>query len=186
MSGMEPSRSQPDATWHELTARAVGLARDAGALAVLPIALIYRSGVHVHEGEFAAAAGLIEEADAITVATGNASLGYISMMLAAWRGEETRTLELIEAVVRNATAIGEGRALGLAWHATAVLCNGLGGYEAALAAHCGPASTRTWLSSDVPGRARRGGSAERCRRGGFHGTHLQSFGPRSGRRVKKQ
>jgi hypothetical protein len=133
MSGMEPSRSQPDATWHELTARAVGLARDAGALAVLPIALIYRSGVHVHEGEFAAAAGLIEEADAITVATGNASLGYISMMLAAWRGEETRTLELIEAVVRNATAVGEGRALGLAWHATAVLCNGLGGYEAALA-----------------------------------------------------
>jgi hypothetical protein len=55
MSGMEPSRSQPDATWHELTARAVGLARDAGALAVLPIALIYRSGVacaHLVYGEW--------------------------------------------------------------------------------------------------------------------------------------
>ena len=30
-----------DASWHALTARAVGLARDAGALAVLPIALTY-------------------------------------------------------------------------------------------------------------------------------------------------
>jgi DNA-binding CsgD family transcriptional regulator len=122
-----------DTTWHELTARAIGLARDGGALTVLPVLLIYRAGVHVHAGEFGAAAGLIEEANAITAATGNASLGYIAMMLAAWRGEETPTLELIKAVVRDATAIGEGRALGLAWHATAVLYNGLGGYEAALA-----------------------------------------------------
>ncbi len=122
-----------DATWHELTARAVGLARDAGALAVLPFALTYRAAVHVHAGEFGAAAGLIEEANAITAATGNASLEYISMMLAAWRGKETLALELIETVVRDATAKGQGRVLGLAWYATAVLYNGLGGYEAALA-----------------------------------------------------
>ena len=122
-----------DATWHELTARAVRLAREAGALAVLPIALTYRAAVHVHAGEFRAAAGLIEEANAITAATGNASLGYISLVLAAWRGEETRALELIETVVRDATARGAGRVLGLAWYATAVLHNGLGGYEAALA-----------------------------------------------------
>jgi DNA-binding CsgD family transcriptional regulator len=121
-----------DATWHELTARAVGLARDAGTLAVLPIALTYRAVVHVVAGEFGAAAGLIEEANAIREATGNASLGYISMILAAWRGEETRALELIEAVLRDATARGAGRVLGLAWYATAVLHNGLGGYQAAL------------------------------------------------------
>ena len=122
-----------DATWHELTARAVRLAREAGALAVLPVALTYSAAVRVHAGEFGAAAGLIEEADAITAATGNASLEYISMVLAAWRGEETRALELINAVVRDATARGQGRVLGLAWYATAVLHNGLGGYEAALA-----------------------------------------------------
>jgi DNA-binding CsgD family transcriptional regulator len=122
-----------DATWHELTARALGLARDAGALAVLPVALTYRAAVHVHAGEFGAAAGLIEEANAITAATGTASLEYISMVLAAWRGEETRALELIKAVVRDATARGQGRVLGLAWYAIAVLHNGLGGYEAALA-----------------------------------------------------
>jgi len=122
-----------DATWHELTARAVGLAREAGALAVLPIALTYRAAVDVHEGEFGAAAGLIEEANAITAATGGTSLGYISMMLAAWRGEEASALELINAVVQDATARGAGRVLGLAWYAAAVLHNGLGGYEAALA-----------------------------------------------------
>jgi len=121
-----------DATWHELTARALGLARELGALAVLPVALTYRAAVHVHEGEFGAAAGLLEEANAITAATGNAPLGYISMMLAAWRGEEPRALDLIEAVVQDATARGGGRELGLARYATAVLHNGLGGYEAAL------------------------------------------------------
>ena len=95
--------------------------------------LVYRAGVHVHAGEFGAAAGLIEEADAITAATGNPPLRYTSLMLAAWRGEETRALGLIEAGVQDATARGEGRALGLAGYATAVLYNGLGDYEAALA-----------------------------------------------------
>src|SRR5690242_20843543 len=95
-----------DATWHELTARAVGLAREAGALAVLPVALAYRAAVLVHAGEFGAAAGLIEEASAITAATGSASLGYISMILAAWRGGETQALELIKALVRCGTARG--------------------------------------------------------------------------------
>jgi DNA-binding CsgD family transcriptional regulator len=122
-----------DATWHELTARAVGLARDAGSLAVLPIALTYRAAVHVHAGEFSAAAALIEEANAITATTGTAPWRYTSLMLAAWQGEENRTLELIQADVEDATARGEGRALGLAGYATAVLYNGLGGYEAALA-----------------------------------------------------
>src|SRR5262252_3354225 len=121
-----------DATWHELTARAVELAREAGALAVLPVALTYRAAVDVHTGEFGAAAGLIEEANAITAATGSASLGYISMVLAAWRGQETQAPELIRALVREATARDGGRVLGLAWYATAVLHNGLGGYEAAL------------------------------------------------------
>jgi DNA-binding CsgD family transcriptional regulator len=122
-----------DAAWHELTARAVGLAREAGALATLPVALTYRAAVHLHAGEFGAAAGLIEEANAIAAATGTPSLGYIAMLLAAWRGEELRALELIDAVVRDATARGAGRVLGLAGYATAVLYNGAGGYEAALA-----------------------------------------------------
>ena len=122
-----------DEAWHELATRAVRLAREAGALAVLPVALVYRAGVHVHAGEFAAASALVEEADAITEATGNAPLSYTSLVLAAWRGEEARASELIEAGIREATARGEGRAIGLAGYVTAVLYNGLARYETALA-----------------------------------------------------
>ena len=82
-----------DDGWHEVTTRAVTLARDAGALTVLPLALTYRAGVHVHAGEFAAAAALIEEADALTQATGNAPLSYTSLVLVAWRGQPAPALE---------------------------------------------------------------------------------------------
>ena len=123
-----------DETWHELATRQLRLARDAGALTVLPLAATYRAGVHVHAGEFAAAAALIEEADAITQATGNAPLMYSSLVLAAWRGQEAEALALIEASREDAARRGEGRAVTLAEYATAVLYNGLGGYQAALAA----------------------------------------------------
>jgi DNA-binding CsgD family transcriptional regulator len=123
-----------DEAWHELATRQLQLARDAGALTVLPLAATYRAGVHVHAGEFAAAAGLIEEADAITEATGNAPLGYTSLVLAAWRGQGAQALELIEASREDAAERGEGRAITLAEYATAVLYNGLGRYRQALAA----------------------------------------------------
>jgi DNA-binding CsgD family transcriptional regulator len=121
-----------DEAWHELATAAVRLAREAGVLATLPIALISRAAVHVHAGEFAAAAALIQEADAISDATGNAPLRYTSLMLAAWRGEEAPALRLIEGAIKDGTASGQGRAIGLADYATAVLYNGLCRYDAAL------------------------------------------------------
>jgi DNA-binding CsgD family transcriptional regulator len=123
-----------DERWHVLTTHGTQLAREAGALTVLPLALTYRAAVAVHAGELAAAAALVEEADAITAATGNVPLMYASLLLAAWRGHEAPALELIEASIRDAGARGEGRAIGLTEYATAVLFNGLGRYEAALAA----------------------------------------------------
>jgi DNA-binding CsgD family transcriptional regulator len=122
-----------DEAWHELATRAVRLAREAGALTALPVDLEYRAAVHAHAGEFAAASALIEEAEAITAATGNAPLRYVSLFLAAWRGEEAEVLKLIESRARDATASGEGRAIGWAEYIKAVLYNGLGRYEAALA-----------------------------------------------------
>ena len=63
-------------------------ARDAGALAGLPRALVYRAGVHLLAGEFATAATLIEEADSITAATDHyAPVRYHSLLLTAWRGD---------------------------------------------------------------------------------------------------
>ena len=121
-----------DETWHELASRAVSRARKAGALALLPIALTYRAGVHLHAGEFAEASTLVEEADAISVATGNPPLKYASLMLLGWRGQEVAALHAIDASLQDAAARGEGRAIGLAHYATAVLYNGLGRYEDAL------------------------------------------------------
>jgi DNA-binding CsgD family transcriptional regulator len=123
-----------DATWGRLTGRAVTWAREAGALTVLPVALTARAGVHVHAGEFAAADALVQEADAISAATGNAPLRYTSLLLAAWRGDRSRTEALIASSQADAIAGGEGRAIGLAEHASAVLHNGLAQYPLALAA----------------------------------------------------
>jgi hypothetical protein len=47
-------------SWHLLAARQIGLARDAGALVVLPVALISLSPVLFLMGDFAAAAALME------------------------------------------------------------------------------------------------------------------------------
>jgi DNA-binding CsgD family transcriptional regulator len=127
-----------DDAFHALATRAVRLARDAGALTMLPVTLPYLSGVHIYAGEFGAAATLIEEADAITAATGNVGLVYGALVLAAWRGVERQARELIDPALESATARGEGRVLALAGYCAAVLYNALGRYEdAAAGAHRG-------------------------------------------------
>jgi DNA-binding CsgD family transcriptional regulator len=123
-----------DELWEVLATRGLRVARDAGALGVLPIAATYRASLHVHAGEFAAATALIEEADAITQATGMAPLKYASFMLAAWRGNEADGLALFEAGSVEAKARGEGRGLSVMEWTTALLYNGCGRYGDALAA----------------------------------------------------
>jgi DNA-binding CsgD family transcriptional regulator len=123
-----------DESWDQLTVRAVSLARDAGALTVLPIFLLYRAAVHIYAGEFAAASVLSAEADAIVEATGNTRWQGTSLLLAAWRGQEEATLKMADASIQAATARGEGRAICMAELSRAVLYNGLGRYEDALAA----------------------------------------------------
>jgi ATP/maltotriose-dependent transcriptional regulator MalT len=59
---------------------------------------------------------------------------YIPPVLTAWRGQEAQTLQLGEAGAQDARARGEGRATTIADYSAAVLYNGLGRYEAALAA----------------------------------------------------
>jgi DNA-binding CsgD family transcriptional regulator len=121
-----------DDAFDALATRAVRLARDTGALALLPVALVYRSGVHLFGGEFAAAQALVQEADAIAVATGNAGLLYAWLLLGAWRGVEAEAMEFINVGRENATGRSEGRVVALAGYGTAVLNNGLGRYETAM------------------------------------------------------
>src|SRR5215467_14621897 len=85
-----------DGIWDELAIRHVRAARDTGALAVLPLALTYRSGTHLHAGEFAAAEALIEESDAINRSIGGAPLMYTTVLLAAWRGREAPAVAVNE------------------------------------------------------------------------------------------
>src|SRR5690606_28505185 len=72
--------------------------------------------------------------DAITAATGYAPVTYAAVVLAAWRGDESRALTTIDIDVNDATLRGEGTVLALAGHAKAVLYNGLGRHDVALQA----------------------------------------------------
>jgi hypothetical protein len=131
LAWVHASDAWDDATLYEVAERAVKRARDAGALADLPVALEYLAGAHLHAGEFAAATALLDEANAITAATGYAPMKYITLSLLAWRGDDAQAHPLIDARIRDAIAKGEGRAIGIAAYAAAVLYNGLGRYEAA-------------------------------------------------------
>jgi tetratricopeptide (TPR) repeat protein len=117
-----------------LSARQVQLARDAGALAVLPMALNSLAAALVWPGDFAAAAVLIAEAGTLTEATQSQLPPYSALALAAWQGREAEVRELIEANVDGVTRRGEGMGLANMQWATASLYNGLGRYEDALAA----------------------------------------------------
>jgi DNA-binding CsgD family transcriptional regulator len=123
-----------DESWHVFAIRQVELARDAGALTVLPVALIWRIAVHLNAGELAAASSLIEETEALTEATGSHLAPYGALWLAVWRGREAEAAELSEATTREVVRRGEGLELTVVQYATAVLYNGLGRYEDALAA----------------------------------------------------
>jgi DNA-binding CsgD family transcriptional regulator len=67
-----------DTSWNELTDRQVHLARDLGALSVLPLALAERLSVALLAGDHAAAAALVAEIDAVTGATGGHEASLVS------------------------------------------------------------------------------------------------------------
>lgn len=120
--------------WDTLSSRAVRLARDTGALGALPPALIYAGGVHIHYGDFAEAARMIDEADALAAATGHAPHKYAALVLAAWRGEADVAAGIIEEARQSADQRGEVSLLGAMGYIQAVLHNGLARYEEALQA----------------------------------------------------
>jgi DNA-binding CsgD family transcriptional regulator/tetratricopeptide (TPR) repeat protein len=123
-----------DEAWHTLTARGVQLARDAGALAVLPNALHQCAGLRLYEGDFAAADSLCDEAESIADATGAVLPPYVPLAIAAFRGREGEASELAETTMRDAMRRGEGLGLNFVHWAMAVLYNGLGRYRDAQAA----------------------------------------------------
>jgi DNA-binding CsgD family transcriptional regulator len=123
-----------DDSWLLLSRRLVDLARDAGALAVLPVGLSLRVAIELFGGDFAAAESLSEETEAVSDATRSALAPYGRLVVAAWRGREDETLQLIEAATPDIVARGEGHWLTACDWATAVLYNGLGRFDEACVA----------------------------------------------------
>ncbi len=119
--------------WRAMLEGQVRLARASGALDQLPIDLGALGTAMVWSGDFAAAVSLIAEADAVCEATGTRAAPFAAMMLASLRGREAEAVPLIEATVAEATAGGQGIAVAYAHWVAAILFNGLGRYEEALA-----------------------------------------------------
>ena len=89
-----------DESWEELSSRHVALARQTGALAMLPLALAARVAVHLVAGELASAAALTDEIEAILTATGSNPPTYSAVPLAGFRGRESEAKPLIDEVRR--------------------------------------------------------------------------------------
>ena len=117
-----------DEAWFSLAAGQVRLARANGTLSWLPFALEYLAENHIQAGQLSTAAALLTEGERIDPGIRAATLPYVSLLLAAWQGDEETAAELTEEMVRGASARGEGAALTYAEYANAVLHNGLGNY----------------------------------------------------------
>ncbi|MFE7170301.1 AAA family ATPase [Streptomyces sp. NPDC057616] len=123
-----------DDRWNLLSGRYVELARRTGALSELPLALTQRAYTLLFAGDLPNAAALIGELKVAQEVTGSGLAPYGAMALAALRGDESEVISLTDATVQDATLRGEGIGIIFAEWAKALLYNGLGQYDLALAA----------------------------------------------------
>jgi DNA-binding CsgD family transcriptional regulator len=119
--------------WHAMVARQLQSVREAGLLVDLPIWVQSVAVNEIWRGDFAAAASLIAEAEAIAAATGSGLARYAAVFLAGLRGAEAEAAPLIEAVITDSRAAGQGMGVQCSQWVSAILYNGLGRYEEALA-----------------------------------------------------
>jgi DNA-binding CsgD family transcriptional regulator len=155
--------------WDELTARHVELARHAGALSALPVALTDRVLVELFSGRLRVAMALAAESEAIVEATGSQLALRTSIVLANWRGRDPEAAGLIEGHRQDVLQRGEGLWLSANDWGSAIRYNGLGRYEDALAAAERAADAARGLGppilllAELIEAAARSGQAERAR-----------------------
>ncbi|MEV0136408.1 LuxR C-terminal-related transcriptional regulator [Dactylosporangium sp. NPDC050688] len=114
--------------------RAADVVRAAGALTELPIYLASLGIATSWTGDFAAAAAIVAEADAVATATGIPIAQHTKLLLTAMQGKEVEASELIAATIEWAGADGQLMGVTSANWAAAVLYNGLSRHEQAMAA----------------------------------------------------
>src|SRR3954447_6547523 len=157
-----------DDAWLELASSQAELARATGTLILLPFALDSLATFHVQAGELARGVALIEEAQTLDLGVRAESLPYVPLRLAAWQGDVSRALALVEVMVGGASSRGEGSAVTAAEYATAILYNGLGEYEPAYeaaqkAAAADHIATSSWALCELIEAAARSGRQEIAR-----------------------
>lgn len=118
--------------WHSFAVRQTQSAREIGALLYLQFAASYLAWTLIQRGDFGAAEMLFSEDRLLAEATGNPPLPYMPILLAAWRGEEAETNDLIQRDIEPIKAAKLGLAVNFIWHAKSVLFNGLAQHKDAL------------------------------------------------------
>jgi DNA-binding CsgD family transcriptional regulator len=156
-----------DDAWSDIAARLVGQARASGTLGWLPFALDYLAEHYIHAGELSQATALLAESERIDPGIRAAILPYVSLLLAAWRGDTAAAADLLPVMARGADTRGEGAALTYTDYAMAVLNNSLGRYD--LAAEAALAATTAdemvispWALAELAEAAARTGQRERA------------------------
>ena len=155
-----------DGSWDRLSARYVDLARQAGALGELPLALSMRAHCLLLCGQLTASDALSEEALTATEATGGALAPYGALSLAALRGDERAVSRLIDSVAPEVSERGEGVAMSAIGMANALLFLGLGRYQEAMPAaqlatsSPGTIGTPPWAIAELIEAATRSGKTD--------------------------
>jgi DNA-binding CsgD family transcriptional regulator len=123
-----------DARRDLLTDRQVRLARAAGALALLPVALAERVSALLAAGDLDAAASLAAEEAAVITASGTSLAPRGALFVAAWQGRAAEVSALTDGARPDVMSRGEGMWLADAEQASAVLLNSTGRYRDVIAA----------------------------------------------------
>jgi DNA-binding CsgD family transcriptional regulator len=137
--------------WQLLSDRYIELARSLGALSELPPALTSKVVWLALAGELSAAAALNEELRAVMEAIGSSFGPYAALAVAAMRGRSAEVTEVIEAARGDLSQRGEHQGIAFADWASAVVNNGAGNYQEAMAAAL-PSGNRNGTPS-LPSRA---------------------------------
>jgi DNA-binding CsgD family transcriptional regulator len=168
-----------DAAFDRLSSRGASLARDTGALGDLPLALDALACRHVLGGELGTAQELAVEARVAAEATGTRPSLQGALGVAALRGDRDPALGMIDSAARDAGLRAEGLGVAAAKWASAVLHNGLGQYETALAAaedavtYAGSAPLAGWAAAELTEAAARSGQPGQAA-AAMHGLSLSA------------
>ncbi|MHB8233749.1 MAG: helix-turn-helix transcriptional regulator [Solirubrobacteraceae bacterium] len=129
-----------------LTNRVLDAVREAGALALLPMAAGQRVGWELFAGNLTSAAAMIDEQNSVQEVIGGERSPGARLALAAFRGQKSEVARIEEAMKRGVGARSDGPwAAAIDW-SSAVLGNGHGDYDGALRA----AQRAVAHPSDVP------------------------------------